>query len=234
MKSPAFQLYAADIYMDTNEWTAEAVGIYTRLLFHQWVNGSIPKDIKKLSQIALVSIKILSKRWPEIESKFIFDESLRGRNIRLEETRQKQLQYSEMQRQKGIKRSEKMWEGHIAAAIPPAINRLQPEALPKDSSSSSTSNKPPISPKRGMAYTDGFLSFWSAYPKKVGKDAAWASWQKRNGDRPPTESLLTAINAQILSPQWQKEKGQFIPNPSTWINQGRWADETENIKKESW
>jgi len=136
MKAPAFQMYAADIYMDTNEWSAEAFGIYNRLLNHQWVNGSIPADMKTLAQISFVSIKKMSKSWPEMVSKFEYDDTHRGRNKRLEETRQKQLQYSEMQREKGRKRSEKMWEGHIATAKPTAIIRLQP----KDSSSSSSSS----------------------------------------------------------------------------------------------
>jgi uncharacterized protein YdaU (DUF1376 family) len=213
MKSPAFQMYAADIYMDTNEWSAEAVGIYTRLLFHQWVNGSIPKDIKKLSQIALVSIKILSKRWPEIESKFIFDESLRGRNIRLEETRQKQIQYSEIQREKGIKRSKKMWEGHIATAIPTAILRLQPDVLPKDSSLSSTSSSKNIKKGNGLFLTPKiedvreycrtrqnsvdpakWHDYYSSNGWKVGKNpmkdwqAAVRTWEKSEFNAPKKES----------------------------------------------
>ncbi len=157
--APAFQLYAADIYMDTNEWSAEAVGIYTRLLFHQWVNGSIPKDIKKLSQIALVSIKILSKRWPEMEMKFTFDETLRGRNLRLEKTRQKQMEYSEKQRKKGKKRAEVMWKDHIAVANTTAIDRLQSGYKPKHSPSSSSSS----SIKRNNIFIIPELSEIAAY-----------------------------------------------------------------------
>ena len=37
-KTPAFQLYAADFYMDTNSWSIDEIGIYTRLLFSEWVN----------------------------------------------------------------------------------------------------------------------------------------------------------------------------------------------------
>jgi uncharacterized protein YdaU (DUF1376 family) len=139
MKSPAFQMYAADIYMDTNEWSAEAFGIYNRLLNHQWVNGSIPKDIKTLAQISFIGIKTMSKRWPEMASKFEFDETNRGRNKRLEETRQKQIQYIEKQREKGKVRAGKMWDGHIAAATTSAKKRLQPNVQPKDSPSSSSS-----------------------------------------------------------------------------------------------
>ena len=27
------------------------------------------------------------------------------------------------------------------------------------------------------------------------------------------------------SRQWRENNGQFIPNPATWLNQGRWEDE---------
>lgn len=67
-----------------------------------------------------------------------------------------------------------------------------------------------------------FEVFWSAYPKKVGKQAAKEAFEKVNV---PVESLVTAIKRQECSPQWSKDGGQYIPNPATWLNQGRWEDE---------
>ena len=94
-------------------------------------------------------------------------------------------------------------------------------------------------PKKGYGgkhdYSPTFESFWSAYPRKVGKDKAWDAWKKKSPD------LTTCINAlewQVKQDQWTKDGGQFIPHPSTWINQGRWADEkpavmaTSNIGKQ--
>jgi hypothetical protein len=80
--------------------------------------------------------------------------------------------------------------------------------------------------KEKNTYTSDFLSFWKTYPNKVGKDAAWNSWKKRNGSLPEISFILTAIENQKQSVKWQKDEGQFIPNPATWINQGRWNDET--------
>ncbi len=77
-----------------------------------------------------------------------------------------------------------------------------------------------------------FESFWSAYPKKIGKKDALKSWEKSK-DKPPIESILKAIEKQKESEQWKREGGQFIPNPATWINQGRWMDEVKS-KEESW
>ena len=43
--------------------------------------------------------------------------------------------------------------------------------------------------------------------------------------KPKVDDVLTALNWQKQSEQWQKEKGQFIPNPATYLNEGRWQDE---------
>ena len=67
-----------------------------------------------------------------------------------------------------------------------------------------------------------FDAFWKAYPKKVGKEAARKAFGKV---KKPIESLLTAIERQKCSDQWTKDNGQDIPNPATWLNQGRWDDE---------
>ena len=37
--------------------------------------------------------------------------------------------------------------------------------------------------------------------------------------------MLAAIEKQKQSAQWQDNGGQFIPHPSTWLNQRRWEDE---------
>lgn len=71
---------------------------------------------------------------------------------------------------------------------------------------------------------DAFETFWKAYPRKVGKDAARRAFAKV---KVPVETLVAAVEAQKSSPQWTKDNGQFIPNPATWLNQGRWEDEVE-------
>lgn len=85
----------------------------------------------------------------------------------------------------------------------------------------------PLTPRKklGASYTDDFETFWKVFPRKVGKDAAWRRWKSLTGTRPELSALVSAIRKQAQSDQWQKENGQFIPNPATWLNQGRWADE---------
>ncbi len=69
---------------------------------------------------------------------------------------------------------------------------------------------------------DGFNQFWEAYPKKVGRDAALKAWEKV---KPPIDDVIYALAWQKQSEQWHKNNGQFIPNPSTYLKQGRWKDE---------
>ena len=75
---------------------------------------------------------------------------------------------------------------------------------------------------RAKALDVKFDEFWKAYPKKVGKEAAKNAWKKA---KPNLDQVLKALEWQCKSDQWLKEKGQFIPNPATYLNQGRWQDE---------
>ena len=69
-----------------------------------------------------------------------------------------------------------------------------------------------------------FDVFWQAYPRKTGKAAARKAFDKA---KPPLDDVLKAIEAQKHSAQWQRDNGQYIPYPATWLNQGRWEDEVQ-------
>ena len=67
-----------------------------------------------------------------------------------------------------------------------------------------------------------FEKFWSAYPRKEGKQKARAAFEKVEV---PIETLLEAIENQKRSAQWCKDNGQYIPHPATWLNGKRWEDQ---------
>ena len=73
-----------------------------------------------------------------------------------------------------------------------------------------------------------FGVFWNKYPRKAGKDAAFIAFEKRKPDEQMLDEMLKAIELQSESDAWQKNDGQYIPHPSTWLNQGRWKDEQTN------
>ena len=77
-----------------------------------------------------------------------------------------------------------------------------------------------------MTLTDQrFEMFWEAYPKKVGKTAALKAWNRVNPDDALYARIIASIAASKTSDQWRRENGRYIPNPLTWLNQGRWDDE---------
>lgn len=73
--------------------------------------------------------------------------------------------------------------------------------------------------KTKAAIDDGFDIFWNSYPRKIGKDKARSLWKSK---KPNLDVVLKAITWQVNSKSWQDG---FIPNPATYLNQGRWKDE---------
>lgn len=108
------------------------------------------------------------------------------------------------------------------AGRPPDIQRTTeiqaPDVAPE------TEEKPAEAPKEN-ALERRFNSFWAAYPKKVAKATALKVWKRIRPDQALTDIMLAAIERQKRSEQWRKDNGQYIPNPTTWLNGGRWEDE---------
>ena len=91
---------------------------------------------------------------------------------------------------------------------------------------STPSPTPTPTPKRqtpSSADADAaFETFWSAYPRKVGKAAArkaWNSATKKNS----AENITAGLRAQL--PLLLASEEQFQPHAATWLNAGRWQDE---------
>jgi hypothetical protein len=79
----------------------------------------------------------------------------------------------------------------------------------------------------GSGLEQRFDAFWTAYPKKVGKDAARRAWQKIRPSPDLTDKILAAIAWQRSQGSWLRDGGRYIPHPATWLNQGRWDDEPD-------
>ena len=74
-------------------------------------------------------------------------------------------------------------------------------------------------------HEEAFGAFWTAYPNKKAKPAALKAFTKLKPDTALLDEMLKAIATQKQWAQWQKDNGQYIPMPSTWLNQRRWEDE---------
>jgi hypothetical protein len=79
--------------------------------------------------------------------------------------------------------------------------------------------------EEGKNVKESFALFWESYPKKMAKAQAQKSFDKILKDGTNLEDILKGLELSKKSEQWQKDNGQFIPYPATWLNQGRWEDE---------
>lgn len=95
------------------------------------------------------------------------------------------------------------------------------------STSISNYNNTPYSPPKGddPDLMRSFDLFWDKYPKKVKKKKARELWQKLRPDAALASVILAALERQKCSDRWQRDGGQYIPDPTTWLNGRRWEDE---------
>lgn len=75
-----------------------------------------------------------------------------------------------------------------------------------------------------------FETWYSAYPKKVGKQKAKAAFQKINWREVDFDHMLAALEEHKQSEDWTKDNGKYIPHPTTYLNRGGWDDELTPLK----
>lgn len=107
---------------------------------------------------------------------------------------------------------------------PPAGDGAPVEPAPEDrpARKSTSSRRAKSMPDYDPA---AFEIFWSAYPRKDGRQAAVRAWDKLKPDKPLCRTMYAALKRQRQSEQWAEEGGRFIPHFSTWLNQRKWEDQ---------
>jgi hypothetical protein len=74
-----------------------------------------------------------------------------------------------------------------------------------------------------------FETFWKAYPKKRNKARAEQAFIKANPNDQLLLDMLSAIERAKNREDWIKEKGKYIPYPSSWISARGWEDEETEV-----
>lgn len=75
-----------------------------------------------------------------------------------------------------------------------------------------------------------FLSFWSAYPRRIGRGEARVAFARATRNADPNQIIQAAI-AYAKHCDDMKIEPKFRPHPATWLNQERWADDLESEKE---
>lgn len=77
-------------------------------------------------------------------------------------------------------------------------------------------------PARDSSVEQRFAEFWNAYPKKADKDRARKAFSRIRWSQVEFSTVMAALEQHKRSAQWTKDNGEFIPNPTTWLNNSRW------------
>ena len=218
-KLPFMRFYPADYLLGTRALTDTEKAIWMDILCYMWLKpsnrGRLDMHIEDMARMVGRDRLTLQVTLDSLKNKEICDMEKRDDQTFFVECRrmvrdQKQLKLTNIR----VKR----FNASINASINAPING---KLTPKKSEDRSQKTDKDIHP--------AFDEFWKAYPRKVGKDAAFKAWDKK---KPPLEAVLKALTVQRSCDQWQKEGGQFVPHPATWLNQGRWKDEINGERKE--
>ena len=203
---PAFLLYAGDFLADTAGLSLSAAGAYVKLLCHQWFQGSVPNDLRKLARLSNGWPEEMEEIWPEIRDKF---REVDGGLVVpwLEEIRRERTEYRKRRSAAGKKGAESRWQsdsnrngsgnaiasgnGDATALATGMRSGCDDDGLHLQSSSSPSSATPPPpskkrktvdrngkSPPKRFKYCQAFGAWWLAYPKerRIDKQKTYASW----------------------------------------------------------
>lgn len=226
MKDPAMLFYTSDFLTGVTLLNMKERGQYITLLCLQ----------QQLGHMSLKQMQTAVGKMSEaLMEKFIQDDEGLYYNRRADIEINKRKAHSMKQRENAQKR----WSGNTGEEpehIPNGCHGIcggNAMALPLENENEIESEiknlkapKEVVKRDKSTEKEEMFNTFWKAYPKKVGKKGAYKSFCKLPKEVWP--KLVPAVETQKQSRQWQKDDGQYIPNPTTWLNQGRWDDELEH------
>ncbi len=78
-----------------------------------------------------------------------------------------------------------------------------------------------------MTREEQFETFWRTYPRRIGKGAARKSFEKALRLE-SFDGIMSGLQRQLS--YYSSKEQQFIPHPTTWLNQERWSDEPQPIQ----
>ena len=120
--------------------------------------------------------------------------------------------------------------------MPQRANGNAPEgkAIPNintDVESDINTTNPLISPDEKLKLL--FECFWEVYPKKVNKKDAFKAFKGIKNVEKVLPDIITDVEEKKQTKDWQKQNGQFIPYPGSYLRGERWNDVNEAAEKQA-
>lgn len=222
---PFMQLYVSDFIGDTLSLSTEQIGAYMLLLMAMWnAGGKLPADAAKLARVARLSVK----KWKAISDDLLAFFEVDGDFIRHNRLT-KELQKSESKSQSrasagaegGRAKALKDKEARVANAMPEPQHL--PDTITRESSSLRSEENTRANADRLKAEFD--RDFWPLYPNKVGKPDGLKAFVKARS-RADLDAIITGLRRYVA-----KTDDRPWCNPSTWLNQDRWADMPATVQR---
>lgn len=110
--------------------------------------------------------------------------------------------------------------------IPDSFNLIPEENICVSDEQDQTENAPAEKPETGGAqrnagkgdeYTPEFEAFWSIYPRRVGKTAAFKNWKTRLKDKVKPDLLITTAQNYAISCRENGTEEHYISHPKTFL-----------------
>lgn len=171
--SPAFQFYPQDWLVGTAMMTFEEKGVYMTLLCYQWTNFGIPNDVEKLNLLLCGK----SQLFELIKHKFkLFKDGL-WKNEKMEQIREKMINFNKKQRENGMKSVEKRKKSQQGELIDLNQKSSQtPAKLEPDSSQTEAKDKPDASQKPTLHSSSSSSSSNKTHDEKPPVKELIAGW----------------------------------------------------------
>lgn len=217
---------------------------YRRLLDQMFVTGDqVPDDDRALAW----STK-LGRGWPRVKSRLIELGKIRVsdgfiRNRRASEVCIETASFMSQRSAAGHASvasrramSKLLQSNEIAATtVEPPFERDEHERFNETVNGSSTIQQTTVRKKKDIPFAsltrpseggqkslpEGFDEWWAAYPRREAKDRAIRAYTKARRGGATAADLLDGLRRF----PWPGDR-QFIPFPATWLNDGRWRDES--------
>lgn len=237
-KSPAYQHYPDKATAGTQHLSPEAFKGYWLMLWWMWLHSpdhcSIPDDAgawaiamqtdKERAQYIMAEVMqdympMLKRTHGKLVSAGLEKEAEK------QSAKRKQAQEAAKSRWPNNKQAKRTHSGRIdSASIPQCTPSTSPAPFPV---SFPTSKKKKVC--TSVKYTDQFLEFWNACPRKTGKQEAMRSFQY-------AVEIVTFDVLRLKMREYAKAMAGtdqcHIAMPSTWLNQHRWEDELSTPKND--
>lgn len=215
-----------------------AQGLYIRALSEQFINGSLPADVEEIALALRVKASDMGL-WNQVLQHFeqeAVDGEDRIYHKGLREQVEETVRLIEAKKAAGSKGGKSRAKTTSNSAKGSASSKTQADKKPRAKDlpalRASVSNSYSYSLKKELI--DKFTLFWAAYPRKEAKQKALEAW----GKHVPTVELAVQIIGHVedrakRDAAWLKDGGQYIPHPTTFLNQHRWEDTFQQVQPES-